>query len=79
MLAEIVMLENAWLLAGGLAIGVLAALVAVAPHLAGGAASIPWRSLAVTLGVVLVVGLLAGLMAVRSALRTPLLPALRGD
>jgi ABC-type antimicrobial peptide transport system permease subunit len=79
MLAEIVMLENAWLLAGGLAIGVLAALVAVAPHLAEGAASIPWRSLAVTLGSVLIVGLLAGLMAVRSALRTPLLPALRGD
>lgn len=79
MLAEIVMLENAWLLAGGLTIGVLAALVAVAPHLAGGAASIPWRSLAATLGVVLVVGLLAGLLAVRSALRTPLLPALRGD
>ena len=79
MLAEIVMLENAWLLAGGLTVGVLAALVAVAPHLAEGAAAIPWRSLAMTLGVVLAVGLLAGLIAVRAALRTPLLPALRGD
>ncbi|HUY89762.1 MAG TPA: FtsX-like permease family protein [Pirellulales bacterium] len=79
MLAEIVMLENAWLLVGGLAVGVLAALVAIAPHLAGGAATIPWRSLAATLGVVLGVGLAAGLMAVRAALSTPLLPALRGD
>ncbi len=79
MLARIVMLENALLLIGGLAVGVLAALVAVAPHLFGGGASIPWQSLAATLGIVLAVGLLAGLAAVRATLSTPLLPALRGD
>ena len=73
------MLENALLLIGGLAVGVLAALVAVAPHLFGGGASIPWQSLAATLGIVLAVGLLAGLAAVRATLSTPLLPALRGD
>jgi putative ABC transport system permease protein len=79
MLAEIVMLENSLLLISGLAIGVLAALVAVAPHLFGGEAAIPWTSLAITLGLVLAVGLLAGLAAVRAALSIPLLPALRGE
>ncbi|HEV7225692.1 MAG TPA: FtsX-like permease family protein, partial [Pirellulales bacterium] len=79
MLAEIVMLENATLLVGGLGVGVLAALVAVAPHLYAGGALVPWRSLAATLGLVLATGLLAGLLAVRAALSAPLLPALRGE
>ncbi|MGE0608471.1 MAG: FtsX-like permease family protein [Pirellulales bacterium] len=79
MLARLVTLENAALLVGGLALGLLAALVAVAPHLAGGGAGVPWQTLAGTLGLVLVVGLLAGQLAVRATLRAPLLPALRGD
>lgn len=78
-LAVIVLLENAVLLAGGLIIGCAAALVAVLPHLFGGGASIPWSSLAVTLGIVFAVGMLAGLFAVRATLRTPLLPALRAQ
>jgi ABC-type lipoprotein release transport system permease subunit len=79
MLARLVMLENAALLIGGLVVGIVAALVAIAPHLWGGGASIPWNSLAVTLGLVLGVGLLAGLAAVRTVLTTPLLGALRGE
>jgi len=77
-LAQLVMLENASLLFAGLAIGVIAALVTLLPHLLAGGASIPWLSLAATLAIVLCVGLLAGLSAARSALRAPLLAALRG-
>jgi hypothetical protein len=76
-LAGMVVLENAILLATGLACGVVSAAVAVLPHLWTGAAAIPWTSLAGTLGLVLAVGLLAGLAAVRSALHAPLLAALR--
>lgn len=78
-LARLVLLENLVLLLGGLAIGLAAALVAVAPHLLEGGARIPWQSLAGTLALVVLVGLLAGLAAVRATLRAPLLPALRGD
>jgi len=79
LLAAMVTLENAILLVTGLACGVVSAAVAVLPHFGSGNASIPWGSLAATLGLVLAVRLLAGLTAVRSALRTPLLAALRGD
>ncbi|HQU42536.1 MAG TPA: ABC transporter permease, partial [Pirellulales bacterium] len=79
MLGRMVMLENGLLLLSGLAVGVLAALVAVWPHLVTGGASLPWLSLGTTLLLVLVVGLTAGLIAVRATLATPLLPALRGE
>lgn len=79
LLAWLVLLENGLLLAGGLFVGVGAALVAVLPHLISGGAGIPWLSLAATLALVLGVGLLAGLLAVRDTLRAPVVPALRGD
>lgn len=79
LLGRLVMIENGLLLLSGLAVGIVAALVAVWPHLASGGASLPWRSLGVTLSLVIVVGLAAGLTAVRAALATPLLPALRGE
>ena len=78
-LAWLVMIENGFLLLAGLACGVLAALVAVLPHLVSGSATIPWSSLVGTLAVILVVGLLAGLAAVRAVLRAPLVAALRGE
>jgi putative ABC transport system permease protein len=78
-LAELVMTENALLLVGGLAIGTLAALVAVLPHLLGGDARIPLAKLSIMLVVILAVGLAAGLAAVRATLRAPLIGALRGD
>ena len=78
-LAKMVMLENGLLLAAGLGSGIVAALVAVLPHLLTRAASIPWTPLAATLGSVAVVGLIAGLAAVRAVLRAPLLPALRHE
>ncbi|MGD9720231.1 MAG: FtsX-like permease family protein [Pirellulales bacterium] len=79
LLARLVMIENSLLLLTGLAVGVLAALVAVLPHWLAGGASVPWQSLAGTLTLVLVVGLLAGLLAVRATLRAELLPALREE
>jgi putative ABC transport system permease protein len=78
-LAWLVALENGLVLAAGLGCGVIAALVAVLPHLLGGRAQVPWASLAGTLALVLAVGLAAGLSAVRAALRAPLLESLRGE
>jgi putative ABC transport system permease protein len=78
-LAWLVMIENGLLLGAGLACGVLAALVAVLPHLVSGGASVPWGSLTATLLLVLGVGLIASLGAVRAVLTAPLLSALRGE
>jgi putative ABC transport system permease protein len=78
-LAQMVMLENAVLLLGGLAVGVFAALTAVAPHILLGGARAPLGQLAWMLGTILLVGLLAGLAAVRAVLRAPLIAALREE
>lgn len=84
-LVRLVLTEHALLLCGGLGIGVVAAAVAVAPHLVSGAlgaasaAGLPWRELGATLAAVLAVGLFTGGIAAVSALRAPLLPSLRGQ
>ncbi len=78
-LAVMVIAENALLLLAGLGVGVIAALIAILPHLLTRAASIPWTSLAVTLAVVLAAGLAAGSVAVRATLDAPLLGALREE
>ena len=78
-LVELVMLENVFLLLGGLGIGVLAALVAILPHWLLGGASIPWGSLLVILTGVVVTGMGVGLLTARSVLKAPLADALRGD
>ena len=76
-LAAMVLCENGLLLLAGLGAGLLAAFVAILPHLLSRVASIPWSSLGATLALVLAVGLSAGLLAVRAVLHAPLLPALR--
>jgi putative ABC transport system permease protein len=78
-LGRMVLLENLWLLWGGLALGTLAALVAVLPQMLLGAAQPPLVELAAMLGVVFVVGVMTGLIAVRATLRAPLVGALRGE
>ncbi len=78
-LAALVLWENICLLAGGLGIGLGAALLAVLPHLARQAAALPWAGLGLTLALCAMLGLLAAAVAVRAALRTPLIAALRGD
>jgi len=78
-LGWLVLAETAFLLLLGLGVGVVAALLSVAPHLVSGTGAVAgWRLLA-TLALVVVVGLLAGLMAVATTLRAPLLPALRRE
>jgi hypothetical protein len=78
-LAWLVLAENALLLALGLAAGTIAALLAVAPHLAGSGATPLWGRLAALLAGVALVGLLSGAAAVWGSLRTPLLTALRRE
>src|SRR5262249_17243357 len=62
-LGWLVLAENAYLLIAGVLIGTGAALLSVAPHLAG-VSEIQWISLAGLLFLVLLAGLLAGLFAV---------------
>ncbi|HEY1785373.1 MAG TPA: ABC transporter permease, partial [Pirellulales bacterium] len=78
-LGAMVLWEHGLLLVSGLAVGTLSALVAVWPHLVGGAGAVPWSATAATLALVLVVGLAAGLVAVRAVLVAKLLPALRAE
>jgi ABC-type antimicrobial peptide transport system permease subunit len=78
-LAQLVLLENAVLLLLGLAGGILAAAVAVMPHLLTSNATFPWLSLATTLALVFFFGMLAGLASVRQVTNSPLLGTLRED
>jgi ABC-type antimicrobial peptide transport system permease subunit len=78
-LAGLVLLENLVLLVGGLALGTLAALVAIAPQMLFGPAQLPLLDLAGLLAIVVVVGIATGLLAVRAMLRAPLVAALRGE
>lgn len=75
----IIVLENSLLLVGGVLIGVVAALVAVTPHLLSVLASVQWLSLAGTLFACVVVGLVCCVVAARLALRGDLVPALRSE
>ncbi|WP_020468235.1 ABC transporter permease [Zavarzinella formosa] len=77
-LDRLVFVENSLLLVMGLGAGVLAALAAVAPHLAGGG-EIPWARLALVLTGVLVTGLLAAAIAVRYSLRISVVQGLRKE
>ncbi len=78
-LAGMVLAENAFLLLLGILLGTIAALIAVTPNLAGGAAQVPWLSLLATLAAIVAVGMLASAAAVRLALRIPMLPALKAE
>ena len=78
-LSSLILREHALLLFGGLAVGTVAALVVVLPHMVFGGASVPWPSLIATLGLVAIVGFASALFAQRYLHVTPLLPALRGD
>ncbi len=77
-LDRLVFVENSVLLLMGLGAGVLAALAAVAPHLAGGG-EIPWGRLALVLTGVVIVGLSAAAIAVRYSLRVSVMQGLRKE
>ena len=74
-----VALENLLLLALGLGIGILAALMAVLPHLIGHGAAVPFDQLALIFALVVATGMAASLAAMRGVQRTPILSALREE
>ena len=76
---RVIFVENAALLAAGLFIGTLCALLAVSPALAQRAHTLPVGSLALLLLVVATVGLLSTWVATRVAVRLPLLASLRSE
>ena len=78
-LGWLILAENGFLLALGLGVGTVAALLSVAPHLLESGGGVPVLRLLLLLGFVLLVGLAAGAVAVVTTLRTPLLPALRRE
>ncbi len=78
-LSTLILVEHALLLAGGLAIGAVAALVAIAPALASRGGGVPVPALAMLLGAVLAAGLFATVLASLAAMREDLLPALRSE
>jgi ABC-type antimicrobial peptide transport system permease subunit len=78
-IALLIGLEHSIILLLGLGVGLLAAIVAVAPHAVAGGASVPWRDLSWMFAAVVVVGLGTGLTTVREALRPAIVSALRSD
>ncbi|MDE2999725.1 MAG: ABC transporter permease [Gemmatimonadota bacterium] len=76
-LSGLLFVENGFLMATGMAIGVAAAVVTTVPHASGG--GLPWTSLMATLGLILGAGLAAGAAGIFAALKTPLLPALKRE
>jgi ABC-type lipoprotein release transport system permease subunit len=71
--------ENGFLLAVGLAAGAAAALAAVLPHVARVGDGVPLAHLGALLAGVLAVGLAAGASATAASVRAPLIPALRRE
>ena len=78
-LQRMILGEHGLLLALGLGLGLLTALIAILPAVLSPGGEIPWRSLPLTLGGVLINGLLWTWIATRIALRGELLAALRNE
>ncbi len=78
-LALMVIAENIFLLASGLVIGVVCALLAIAPVFFERGGRMPSVSLGFLLLAVLLSGLIASIVATWATLRSPLLPALRAE
>jgi ABC-type lipoprotein release transport system permease subunit len=76
---RLVVLENALLLVIGLAVGLVAGLAAVAPHLVETRAALPWASLAGILAAVLALGVGACVVAAQKAVGPELLAAIRSE
>jgi len=76
---RLIFFENTALLAAGLAIGTVCALLAVSPALAQRARTLPIGSLFLLLLIVAVVGMLSTWIATRAAVRSKLIDALRSE
>jgi ABC-type antimicrobial peptide transport system permease subunit len=78
-LTKMILAENLMLLAAGLSIGTVCALIAVAPTSIQRGGTPPWVSIALLLAGVGLTGIAASWMAVRGAMRQPFLQALRSE
>lgn len=78
-LRRLVTAESLLLVGTGVAVGTVAALVAIAPTVAERAASLPYASLALLIGAVVVTGLAASLAAVRMATAMRVVEAIRSE
>ncbi len=78
-LAQMVLWENARLLFSGLLGGIVAAVVAVAPHLVEGRAELAFGAVVPSLAGVVIVGFIAGWIAVRAVASIDLQTALRRE
>lgn len=78
-LGLLVLVENAFLAAVGLGVGVVSAAVVVVPYMIERAAPVPWLSLLALFAGILLAGVATGVVALLAALREPLLPALRAE
>jgi ABC-type lipoprotein release transport system permease subunit len=78
-LAKMTLAENVFLLAAGLGIGTVCALVAVVPTVVERGGSLPVTSIVLLLAAVTGAGLAASLVALRFVGRSPLLEALRSE
>ncbi len=76
---RLVLFENAFLLACGLAVGTGSALLAMLPHLLSTGADVPWLSGAGLLVGIFGAGLLAATAATAEAVRMPIVASLRGE
>ena len=78
-LVGLVVREHCLLLVSGVAVGLVSALVAVAPVVARNDQTVSWTALMAPLGAVLGVGLLAAVFATRAAMGGRMVDALRND
>jgi ABC-type antimicrobial peptide transport system permease subunit len=78
-LAWMVVAENTFLVASGVGIGTLCALVAIAPAFVSRGGQLSVASMAVLLAGVVITGMAASLAAVRAVVRAPLLAVLRAE
>ncbi|HUS79853.1 MAG TPA: ABC transporter permease, partial [Armatimonadota bacterium] len=78
-LSRILVYEHAGLLVIGLAMGTIAALVAVAPQLVSSVSSVNWLALLIVLLGILIVGLAACALSARIVVRGSLIEALREE
>lgn len=78
-LTFLVVTENAFLLLAGLAMGTASALLTAAPNLLTYAATVPWGTIALTLGGIFLFGLLACTVAALATARIPLVEALKAE
>ncbi len=76
-LAEMILIEQAWLLGLGLLVGIVAAAFCTLPHIIAGGASVPWSGLTLILAGVVLAGLITGLFVARKVISLPVIASLR--